>query len=361
MSDSSRKYPLAKPPGHKPPVPRWTLEFESPSPLYTAYIGVQIHRQNADSDTERAFNSAIEAVQAWIKSASSPERRIETFVHLEGDDIPGAIVWVVYWKNSTDYESSMKTLDLNTIYKSVHNTSIGLWSETFTTPVSRLETNYSGTDYLPGLARLPGSSTSEHTRTAYWGAARDRIPDSGHDAFERLQREEEAPLDPVTLGKRISGTNSFDNIVHIRSGQFWGNCSNTEAEAYETKLEPALREGLRYVWENRQDSGAMGLRFLRNKHINIAGPDTEHEAKETCAAGFFRNLEDLERWAKRHPSHLAIFNGALRHAKEFGPERKFRTWHEVSILKKGEIKFEYVNCFPETGVLRFMKLEGEDL
>lgn len=30
------------------------------------------------------------------------------------------------------------------------------------------------------------------------------------------------------------------------------------------------------------------------------------------------------------------------------------TWHEVSILKRGEAGFEYVNCVPETGVVRWV-------
>ena len=33
------------------------------------------------------------------------------------------------------------------------------------------------------------------------------------------------------------------------------------------------------------------------------------------------------------------------------------TWHEVSVLKKGEARWEYVNCDPKTGVVRFVKMD----
>jgi hypothetical protein len=93
----------------------------------------------------------------------------------------------------------------------------------------------------------------------------------------------------------------------------------------------------------------MGLRYLKNTALGSSQYETN--SRETCVTGFFRNLSDLEGWAKRHPSHLAIYTGAIKHAKKFGEDRKFRTWHEVSVLKRGEAHFEYLNCVPTTGVL----------
>lgn len=364
----NRIYPLAKPPGHKPPMERWKLDFpNSANPIYTAYIGIQRH--NSTPDTQTAFQKATDAIEDWLSSDKSQETAVEKFTFIEGDDAPSSLTWVCYWSNPTLYSTHISSLNLENIYDKIGKpTTIGLWIEKFTTLTSRLETNYSGLDYLPGLARLPGSQTVGHTLTAYWGAARDRIPDSAGDLFGRAAGEGIDSADPSSspaptpagLRQRLAGVNRFDNLVHIRSGQFWGNCDDVETEAYEAQLEPSLRAGLRWVWENRDESGAMGLRFVRN--VPLVNQDGNGSpAKETCAAGFFRNLEDLERWAKRHPSHLKIFNGAIRHAKTFGDARRFRTWHEVSVLKKGEANFEYVNCVPETGVIRFLPLDAEDL
>jgi hypothetical protein len=243
---------------------------------------------------------------------------------------------------------------------SPHRESVGLWCERFTSHLSRVETNYSGLDYLPGLARLPGVSTVEHTLTAYWGAARDRIPASATDQFAENDEPEKTHVAPGTTSQReiqnyhVVGTNP-DNLVHIRSGQFWANCPEDETKAYEETLEPTLRAGLAYLWDNPQKSGAMGLRYLYNRPPTArAALEKTRETKESCVAGFFRNLADLEHWAKSHPSHLAIYTGAIKHAKKFGDQRKFRTWHEVSVLKHGEAHFEYVNCMGRTGVMQGM-------
>ncbi|KAF7184792.1 hypothetical protein CNMCM7691_006400 [Aspergillus felis] len=133
-----------------------------------------------------------------------------------------------------------------------------------------------------------------------------------HDTFPSPDPEETTyPKQPPRgLGQRLTGTNSYDNIVHICSGQF-DRCSPEETAACEEHLEPTLKSGLQFFWDNRDKSGAIGLRFLRTANGG------ECDTKETLCAGFFRNSSNLERWSKRHASHLAILNGALRHAKTF--------------------------------------------
>lgn len=115
------------------------------------------------------------------------------------------------------------------------------------------------------------------------------------------------------------------------------------------KLEPTLRKGLQYLNDSAKETGAMGLRYLRN--TDIGDPLNDYDRAETCGAGFFANLEDLENWAKTHSSHLAIWRGAMAHYKAFPDNRKFRTWHEVSVIKEGDARFEYINCTPGTGVV----------
>ena len=121
--------------------------------------------------------------------------------------------------------------------------------------------------------------------------------------------------------------------------------------------------GMAYLWEHARETGTLGLRFLVNVDANSSDSKDLNLAlqRESCGAGFFRNLADLEQWSSRHPSHLKIFNGAHAHAREFGEGKKFMTWHEVSVLKEGEGRFEYVNCVPETGVVRWVGLEREVL
>ncbi|KHN94549.1 uncharacterized protein MAM_07604 [Metarhizium album ARSEF 1941] len=351
MACPARTYPLRQPPNHKPPIPRWQLVLrDNVSRVFTAYIGVQ-----PLGGTKVAVDKAAKCIQAWLdRPEASKPQAFESFKVINGDDTQDAKVWACYWDSEAHGKDGLQQLNLPSIYSAlsaIEQSTIGLWSESFSTPVSRLETNYTGLDYLPGMAKLPGTTTAQHERTAYWGAARDRIPNSAHDLFKKVDAVDSKSgffQDPA--GKHLVGT-SYDNMVHIRSGQYWESCGPGETASYEDHLEPALESGLEYLWENRDISGAMGLRYLRNTD------GSDRVLKETCGAGFFCNLQHLEDWARSHPSHLAIYTGAIRHAKKFGRERKFRTWHEVSILKEGEASFEYVNCLPETGVIPFLQLE----
>jgi hypothetical protein len=361
MATADRTYPLRQPKNYRPPVPRWRLVLaNADSRIYTAYIGVQL-QQILPKASNPGEHAAVSAVQNLLSSGEDDcPLALETFRVLDGHDTEGSIVWVCYWDSEETYDIFMQRLNLSKIYNSLgpeDKSTLGIWCETFATSKSRLETNYSGLDYLPGLARLPGTSTEQHTLSAYWGAARDRIPDSAHDRFELDNvTQTGVALDTPGIGKHFTG-NNYNNMAHIRSGQFWENCTPEEAEAYESTLEPALRAGLAYLWQNSTEAGTMGLRYLRN--IDSPLCHSSRDLKETCVAGFFRNLQDLEQWAERHKSHLAIYLGAIKHAKLWGETRKLRTWHEVSILKRGEVKFEYINCKPHTGVIGFMALEDQ--
>lgn len=359
MACPIRKYPLNQPKNFEPPVPRWSLVLpESVSHIYTTYIGIQKHTTTPSATA--TYTQALHAFDFWLNDPSDGPSCTDAFTVVDGHDIPTSNVWVSYWTDHDSWTRSMARLNLSKIYTDLgtDRSSVGLWSESFSTPTSRLETNYSGLDHKPGLADLPDTSRVPHKLTAYWGAARDRIPASANDRFENIASESRPPTKiPAGLSERLIGTN-YENMVHIRSGQFWENCNAQEREAYESTLEPTLMTGMAYLWDNPLKTGTLGLRFLRNVDPQRS---SDKPMLETCGAGFFRNLDDLEQWAKRHPSHLAIFNGAHRHAKAFGDGRKFRTWHEVSVLKKGEVRFEYVNCKPETGVVRFVGLEREAL
>ncbi|UZP42590.1 hypothetical protein NXS19_010406 [Fusarium pseudograminearum] len=340
MSCPARVHPLCKPKNHRVPVPRWHLSLpEGVTHVCTAYIGVQKHCDTPEAGDARDESIAI--IQPWLQGDTGPLAH-ETFTVIDGCDTQETTIWICYWDDKTAYEKSLDRLSLKSIYSRLPNpgrASVGIWREAFVTEYSRLETNYSGLDYLPGLAKLPGATFPEHTLSAYWGAARDRIPNSAYDLFP--PSSDHTP--PTTAPKGL--------------GQFWENCGQEEADSYNTKLEPTLRSGLEYLWENSPDTGALGLRYLQNQ--DPSSPESVPR-KESCGAGFFTNLEALETWAKSHKSHLAIYRGALTHYKAFGEDRKFRTWHEVSVLKEGDARFEYMNCVPKTGVILSVPLEVEN-
>lgn len=352
IGQSERTYPLKKPKDHKPPVPRWSLRFpDIVTHIYTLYIGVQCHRQNID-----ARKRAEQVIDSLLSSHGSDGPITDTFRVTNGFDLDESKVWVAYWTKKERIESVMKALDLQRLWNQLGHDKqdVGLWCEHFITPLERLETNYSRLDHKPGLAQLPDTTQPAHEITAYWGAGRDRIPASAHDLFPTAKDARYPSSPPQGLGERLTGTN-YDNMCHIRSGQWWEKCNDEERMAYEGDLQITLMQGMNYLWQHPEETGTIGLRFLQNLD------DTGSPIKETCGAGFHRNWSDLEKWSSRHPSHLAIFNGAMKHAKRFGEDRKFMTWHEVSILRRGDAHFEYVNCDPRTGVIKWVELERHSL
>lgn len=423
----TRKYPPKQPPSWKPPVPRWQLHFpDDIAEVHTLYVGVQSH-----TSPNPALESAIAAVRSAISSTNPVVINSFLTETTLGHDIPSSRVWVAYYTSASAFDAALTTLSLTDLYTQ-HGSTIGLWTESFTTPLPRLETNYALLHEAPGLASIPNTTRDYHELSAYWGAARDRIPASAEDLFAvpgtpipeaaktsghanddtNGHTNSDTPLrqtegkgekakttwhitddlvtDPTTdpdvqypvpaevpkgFGQRLRGTN-YDNMAHIRSGQCWNQCATDEAAAYEAPggLQEKLMKGMTYLWENAEDTGTLGLRWLRNVvdedstatngngHIrsnndtNGSSQQKVRPINETCGAGFFRNLKDLEKWSSTHPSHMAIFAGAHKHARDWGKDRKFMTWHEVSVLKKGEARWEYVNCDPRTGVVRFVKM-----
>ncbi|KAK0270331.1 hypothetical protein LTR35_014130 [Friedmanniomyces endolithicus] len=351
-SIGERKHPLKKPADHKPPVPRWTLKLPHDVPhIYTLYVGVQTR----DANSEHVVGLE-QTIQQRMSDSPNEPAAIDTFRVTDGFDVRDSKVWVAYWTSADKFTSTIKSLNLPELWQGLgpNKKSIGIWSEHFTTSIDHLETNYSRLDHKPGLAQLPDIEQPSHELTAYWGAGRDRIPASSHDLFKTPSQTPAPQHPPKGIGEHITGTN-YDNMCHIRSGQWWEKCPDEERLAYEENLQKTLMTGMNYLWDHPSETGTIGLRFLQNLD------DNGQPMKETCGAGFHRNWADLEKWSSRHPSHLAIFNGAMRHAKEFGEERKLMTWHEVSILKAGEAGFEYVNCAPETGVIRWVDLERKEL
>jgi hypothetical protein len=353
MSSQERLYPLRKPEGHVPPIPRWQIEFEPRfEALHVVYLGLQCHESAA-----RASCDALTA-QLAARLAGGEDRpySFETFKVLKGTDVPESTLWVAYWlegEKCARWRAENRPADI-LAQAGADKARIGAWLEQFCIRPGRLETNYSGLDYIPGLARHPNASPHRHEYSAYWGAARDRIKDSGTNAFEDQFNPLALQDRPAGYGQRVTGA-PFQNMTYIRSGQYWETCDADEKEAYTGKLQPTLVAGLQYLWDHPEETGTFGLRYIVN--VDAQG----QPLLETCGQGYYRSLGHLEHWAATHPSHLAIFHGAIAHAQAFGARRKLRTWHEVGILNAGEGSFEYVNCHPNTGVMPFLEMRVETI
>ncbi|KAK4936574.1 hypothetical protein LTR10_022561 [Elasticomyces elasticus] len=312
--NGKRVYPLQRPVGHKVLNPRWTVKFpEEVKYVCTLYMSIQLHEND---QTVRAI--AEQNVEQLLNEAGpNAPATIEVYWVTAGSDVVTSRVWIAHWTRVEAFCAKIKQFDFLRTWHDLgpSKARIGLWREQF-----------------PGLARLPNVSQAAHDTTEYWGAGRDRIKLSSHDLFETSSELGKLAVYPKGFAQRLTGFN-YDNMCHIRSGQYWELCSNQEREAYETDLQKKLMKGMQYLWEHPEETGTIGLRFGRK--VDEDG----RLLRETSAMGFHRNWADLEQWSSRHPSHLAIFTGAMKHNKRFGDARRFMTWQEVSILKAGEAKF----------------------
>ncbi|KAL7945588.1 heme-dehydratase domain-containing protein [Trichoderma barbatum] len=166
-----------------------------------------------------------------------------------------------------------------------------------------------------------------------------------------------------------TGTNGVhkENGTNGTNGTNATNGTNGAHSSYNTN-------GIDGVHETNRSNGTNGINGTEEAHSsNSTNANGVHGAskadrfglvvtkerrrRETCSSGFFRSLRDIEAWASKHKSHHKIFHGAHSHSQQFGKETfKMRTWHEVSALKPGEVTFEYINCYPRTGLIPFFDM-----
>ncbi len=224
----------------------------------------------------------------------------------------------------------------------------GYWREVWQPPLSHFETLISSTSPI-GIAEAGREIVGPVRAHAYWGSARDRIPQSASDPL--LSPLESVPRQPVSAaGKRLRVALPA-NLCLIRSGQNWTDCGPEELELYEREVYPALRAGMDFLRDNPHETGCLSCRFMDQ----VAADGTPE--KKTFASACFLSLGHLEQWAKSHPTHLKIF-GAFHHMVQ---QRNFaidlKLWHEVTVLPAGTGTAEYVNCPPDSGFLPYFAAE----
>ncbi|EHK41749.1 hypothetical protein TRIATDRAFT_295576 [Trichoderma atroviride IMI 206040] len=384
IQTENRELPLNQPNNWQVKFPRYMVELpEDVNDISITYIGIQPrHEENPakgiHTELHAHVTSAVQRkvgamIEDWARQGAGSLAPIlwEKMYVEAGYDLPDTEIYICYWTDKDVAEAATRSLNLRQLYSSLFPSEqevIALWRESLSVPKTRIETVYSGNDYQPGIASIPGAAQVGHKFTGYWGAARDRLPASSHDSFEPEYKLGTPNFGKDTKGRVIEGENKV-SVAHIRSGQFWERCKDDEREAYESTLEPILREGMTFLEENAEETGDIGLRFSRhmtNGHSSDIDSHTSDADKfglavtkdrrrlETCSSGFFRSLKDIEAWSSKHKTHHKIFHGAHAHSIKFGKTTfKFRSWHEMSTLKPGEVTYEYINCHPRTGLIPF--------
>ena len=311
---TTRTTSTSRPDGFVPPVPAFVARFSATTTgVSVAYFGFQGSLAQPD------------ALLSLMKSPQGP-LRIES-----GRDGDSEIV-AAYWATHDGFATWFRGTEVQSWWLTIED---AVWLEAFAPSIDRFETLQShqgeGVGIL-GMAEKMSEPIIEHN---YWGGSRDRLPISQTDlltATGTLKRIELAP-------GRVKVT-GHGNLAVIRSGQDWSGTNGEERELYLDTVEPNLRAGMTYLAADGKDIGCYECRYVRD------------EASETSYGyAIFRDLADLEAWAKSHETHLAIFGTFLQVAEQLAGNITLKLYHEVAVVDAEACHFEYVNCRPETGLL----------
>jgi hypothetical protein len=159
---------------------------------------------------------------------------------------------------------------------------------------------------------------------------------------------------PHSMGRRLSIAPP-PGLAVIRSGVSWQDCGNEQRESYEKNVRPKLDARMKYLVERPLESSCASLR-------QVVGHDHKGEAMdEGYSLGIFLSLGHLEDWAKNHPTHLAIYHRAIMERKKYQEKLELRTYNEIYVLDDQALDFEYVNCHPATGLIRFFPATKSEL
>lgn len=221
---------------------------------------------------------------------------------------------------------------------------IGIWLETICIPLERLETIAGKPEY--GIARAATNKGTEVREHAYFGSMRHRIGIAADDPLHSSHQGLPSPIRRETKGALVRIAPPA-NLAVIRSGQDWSRCAGEELQTYLGDVHPRLIEGMNFLRDHPEETGCCACRFMEERD--------EDGGERAASFGFamFLSLQDLEAWSKSHPTHLAIFNSFHRMIQRHKNARGLRLWHEVCVLEEGNRDFIYVNCHPDTGLLRW--------
>ncbi len=332
----TRIYPMRKPDGHCPVVQRYSSSLDSS----VSNVRVVVFGQQGQVD---GFQSLVRHLFA---SQNAPDHR-DAAHYTDPQGVENTFT-VAYWLDPISYSGWREDFDAWLATQDPKEADSGYWLETFSVPTPYRET-IAFKEYLRGLSACPYSTIEPIEESAYWGAARDRFAASAYDTLGPADDQcLSANTDRDTRGKVLRVVGFPDNLCVIRSGVSWASCGEEQLESYQKNLAPKLDAGMQYLRDNPSETGCASLRQV--SYLNADGT----EAAEAFSLGFFLSFSHLERWAEKHPSHLAIYTKALAERKKYQENLELKTYHEIYVLSD-DAEFLYFNCHPSTGLLPYFE------
>jgi aldoxime dehydratase len=318
---------------YTPPYPSYSVRFaEGVSSLVCAFFGVQ-SKQPLSSEAK------VTSAGMWELCAQEdgPISR-EHAVHTDEQGFDNQVI-IAYWDDAEAYGRWFKKHRDALIGAGLEPAEHGRWIEAVTPEASGFETLYSSNTFPEGAARVAtGGYSGEIQEHGYWGSMRDRLPIAQTEALEPAGD----PFVPENSG--IVRVEPHDNLAIIRSGQDWSLCEEAERASYFGDVEPQLKAGMDFLTTEGASIGCYANRYMTSSDGN--GTVLE----QSFGLSFWHGLEDMERWAESHPTHVAIFMAAMKFLQSNAGAR-LRLSHEVAVVSRDQQYYEYNNCHATTGML----------
>ena len=327
-------------PDYRPPNPAYTARMGTGvKQVVMAYIGVQ-YRTEAG---RKAAREGINHLRQAARSADAPQHH-DTAYMVDQCNFE-TLVWVGYWRDPQAFGRWIAQPDIERWWQSDERLEeeCGWFREVASPGAERFETLFSTSNGLEGVARLAEAVSGEVLEHGYWGSMRDRFAIAQTDA---LRGSAVLPAARPQPGRRVLVA-GVENSALIRSGQDWSRTQGNERELYLKQVEPTFREGMDFLSDRGGEVGC-----LTNRYLTLVD-DAFAPLEESYGLSWWRSLELMERWSESHPTHVAIFATFMRMVNDLNFSLQLRLYHEVTVLRAQDQCFEYINCHPETGLLRF--------
>lgn len=325
---------------YAPPYPAWSAR--APQAVGQVVMGIFGVQSRGREMQGRACAALMQIARGFALPDGPGHHDLAHHVDAEGHD---NMVAIAYWDDPACFERWCATPEIDGWWRSEQRLAdgIGYFREIALPCAEHYETLFNTPDRLEGVGVVMGGISGDIQEHAYWGSMRDRIPLSQSDPM--------APAGTRTLltggaapGRRVQVA-GHENVALIRSGQEWTDTEGRERLLYLEEIEPVLREGMDFLRDQGLPIGCYSNRYMQ--HLDATGAPLQ----KSFGLSFWRSLADMERWAESHPTHVAIFGSFMRYVQALNFQLQLRVYHEVSVLKPDEQRYEYINCHPRTGLL----------
>lgn len=334
-----RTQPSRAHPDYTPGYPAWSARPQQHvRQAVMGYFGLQSHGPTQQGAACRVFMQLVASLRGEHGAG-----HIDTthFVDAQGYD---NMIAIAYWNDPATFarwrDSHAVALWWNDPQRLQEG--LGYFREILTPGIERFETMFNTPDHREGVSVVMGEMSEPIREHGYWGSMRDRIPQAQTDALAPQGRL--TASGPAVAGARVR-VQGHQHIAVIRSGQEWTHTEGQERELYLGDMEPVLARGMQFLRDQGQAIGCYSNRYMR--HLDARGQPLE----KSFGLSYWRCLEDMERWAESHPTHVEIFGTFMRMVQTLQFKLALTVYHEVSVLRPEEQDYEYINCHPGTGLL----------